>query len=848
MQLFKIAGLGSAPGLSNPVQRLYSGSNEHLYIYVKIPSPVNSKEEVYRKYIKGISKLYFKLFVEMPTDAYGKGYEYVPCYANLDADNYGVISGQSDMLWVKITGVSLKGDQPGNYSPLAKAAIQFLRLNLPSKAYPGSQVGDNLDPKAAIQMMVALSDNIKSAFTSFDKTARDKGWAVKIDTSRSFIRLNTPEYIKYGGGYRVKRITIYDNWNKMTGGRQAVYGQDYIYKTVQEIDGQNKLISSGVANWEPGIGGEENPFREPIEYTEEISILGPVAMGYSEEPLGESLFPASQVGYRKVRVRTINYKNIRSANGYAETAFYTAYDFPVYTDRTIIDGDTKKRFRPAISNFLKINARYYLGISQGFKVELNNMHGQLRYEALYAENKPDEPISYTENIYRVENTLSDQKRLANTVITMSPDGSIDTASLIGKEVELMVDMREQLSVTSGNNTSVNAEIFSVSFIPFFMVIPSFFRFPQREENKFRSVAATKVIQRYGILDSVVHIDKGSKISTKDVMYDAETGEVILSRTQNEFNDPVYHFSYPAHWAYDGMGLAYKNISSIVHHVSFSKGKITGGLAVPETSLFSSGDEILVAGKQFTGTSGCTTFASFAGFSKIWAFDSAVTGQGTSKFYFIDKEGKPYTASDVSIKIIRSGRRNMGSSVGVVTLLANPLVKNGSHYELQIDAGSEVVNASANEFRNIWQVEDLKKRTQDITIKDTIPADCTADTSCTCKCLKKLFDYLIQSKRLFIKSSQNITVGQIVQDANNAGYNISVSDCNLLLRNQFKPFYARTNDSITNRYIAQIGDCIVKLSSLVDKPLHLSTLKSLNCYNSSSVKFYDPTPNFYKNIT
>lgn len=435
MQLFKIAGLGNTPGLANPAAKLYSGSNEHLYVYVKVPSPVTSKAEVYRKYLKGISKLYFKLFVEMPTDAYGKGYEYVPCYANLDADNYGIISGQPNMLWVKITGVTIKGDKPGDYSPLAKAAIQFLRLNLPSKAYPGSQTGNNLDAQAAVQMILAMADNIYGAFRSFDQTARGKGWAVKIDTGRSYVRLNTPEYVKYGGGYRVKRVTIYDNWNKMVGGRPAIYGQDYIYKTFQKIDGQNKLISSGVANWEPGIGGEENPFREPIEYTEEISILGPVAMGYSEEPLGESLFPSPQVGYSKVRVRTINYKNIRSANGYAETGFYTAYDFPVYTDRTLIDGDTKKRFKPSIGNFLKINAKYYLGISQGFKVELNDMHGKLRYEASYAETKPDEPISYTENIYRVDNAQTDQKRLSNTVISMKPDGSVDTTSLIGKEVE-----------------------------------------------------------------------------------------------------------------------------------------------------------------------------------------------------------------------------------------------------------------------------------------------------------------------------------------------------------------------------------------------------------------------------
>ncbi len=838
MQLFKIAGLSNSGGVSDPAPRLYNGSSEHLYVYVKIPSPVNSKDEVYAKYLQGIKKLYFKLFVEMPTDPYGKGYEYVPCYANLDETNgYGIVSGQPNMLWVKITGVSLKGDKPGEYNPLAKAAMQFIRLNLPSKAYPGSQVGDHLDGEAAIKMILAMGDNIKNSFTTFDNIARSKGWASKIDTSRSFIRLNTPEYIKYGGGYRVKKITIYDNWDKMTGGREAVYGQEYIYKTVQTIGGANRLISSGVANWEPGIGGEENPFRQPIEYTEEISILGPVSMGYSEEPLGESLFPAPSIGYSKVRVRTLNHKNTRSANGYSETGFYTAYDFPVYTDRTLIDDDTKKRFRPSISNFLRINAKYYLGISQGFKIELNDMHGKMRYEAAYAESSPEKPISYTENIYRVENLLSDQKRLSNTVITMKPDGSIDTSSLVGKEVELMIDMREQLSVTSGNNTNVNADIFSVPFIPFFMVIPSFFRLPQREENKFRSAATTKIIQRYGILDSVIHIDKGSKISTRDLMYDAETGNVLLTRTQNEFDDPVYSFNYPAHWAYDGMGMAYKNIGAFARNVSFSKGRITGGLPVAEALFFSTGDELLVSGKQFTGTSGCTTFASFPGMEKVWAIDSAVSG-GTSKYFFFDASGNPYTGSNVTIKVVRSGRRNLGGAVGAVTMLSNPLVKNGSQYELKIDDASMVVNASVNEFKDYWQVRDRKARFFDITYKDTIPADCSGDTSCTCKCLKTLFDYLIASKRLFIKSSQNITVGQIVSDANSAGFPLSVSGCDLLQRNEFKLFYARTTDSITNRYIAQIGDCIIKISSDNNDFISLYSLKSMLCSGSSKVMYAD----------
>jgi hypothetical protein len=229
MQLFKLVGLGTGPAMpANPSQLLYTGSGDHLYVYVKIPKPVGNLQELYTAYLEGIKKLYFKLYVKMPTDEYvpnGRRSEFVSCYADLDIGNsYGIVN--SNTIWLKLGGISLKGDGGGSYSPLAKAALQFLRLNLTSKAFPGSEVGDNLDLENGIKMLAAQADNIKTAFSSFDRVGRNQGWATSIDTSRSFVRLTNPYFKKYGGGHRVKRITIYDNWDKMTKQRPAVYGQE----------------------------------------------------------------------------------------------------------------------------------------------------------------------------------------------------------------------------------------------------------------------------------------------------------------------------------------------------------------------------------------------------------------------------------------------------------------------------------------------------------------------------------------------------------------------------------------------------------------------------------------------
>lgn len=809
MSMVHIAGFGSTPGLTAGSKYLYTASQDNNYVYIKLSQPVSGKEDFFKKYLAGIRKLYFRLFVKMPGDQYGNGSEYVSGYAEIDPVNgYGITN--STLGWIKLAGVSLKGDGDGPYSPMVKTGLQFLRLNLPSKAYKNSEPGDNIKPEQAVQMLVSSFGDIFTAFTSFDKQARDKLWANEVDLSRSFIRLDNPIYKKYGGGHRVKRIKIYDNWNKMTQRRSAIYGQEYTYTTEKEINGAITTISSGVASYEPGIGGDENPFRQPIEYVEKAAILGPVTLGYSEEPLGESFFPSASVGYSKVRVRTINHTNNRSANGIEETQFYTTYDFPTYTDMSNLDQDTKKRFVPELSNFLRINARHHIALSQGFKVELNDMNGKLRAQASYAETDLTKPFKYTYNIYKTENPLAEHKRLANDVMTIGPDGTIDPYAVIGKDVELLTAMREQQSVNNGYNVNINADVFSIPFIPGFFVLPSLLNLYQREENLYRSVATVKVIQRFGILDSVVHFDKGSKVTTKDLLYDSETGDVLLSRTENEFNDPVYTFTYPSHWAYDNMGLAYKNIDAIFRHVTVKGGKIISGVINPE-NFFNSGDEIYVGGKRqlSAGVIACNAdFASFDSYEKLWAVNKNVISGGTSQIYFVDREGKPYNGDDVTLKIVRSGRRNMLSAVGSVTMLTNPINFVNGSYDLGINTSNKVIAAQAAEFKQFWKVDDRKQPKIDTSLSCHPKYEVCED--CICQCLKNLYDYLRDNNKLFVPQSQKIRMDTLI--ANAAAYNKSISDCPIFTTNSNNEYYyALTTDTIGTLHQMHVGHVTIDLT-------------------------------------
>lgn len=709
MQMCRVVGLSynKPEHLSYNEVQLYSNKGDHNYVTVAVPDAVSSNDEVFKKYLQGIDMIYFRMRIKMPKDMWGSGFENVPCYARIDKEaGYGFID--ANHIWFRIRGVNIKNVQYDNVSPLCKAAMQFLRLNLPSKAYPDSEVMDDFGPVEAVKNLFGIIGGIVDAIMGFENKAKSYNWVNVVDTTRSLVRLNAPSYKKYGGGLRVKRVVVYDNWKKMSNGnKESVYGQEYEYTTVKEIDGVKRTISSGVAAYEPFLGGEENPFHMAIEYGESVSALAPTTMGYSEEPLGESFFPSASVGYSKVRVKSIHTKNIKSAPGYDETEFYTAYDFPVTAERTVLN-DNKEKYFPKLLNFLKIESSHLTAVSQGFKIELNDMHGKVKSQSSF--NSDSGLVSQTLNYYKTEQTGREKELLSNTVWSIGADGRIDTAALIGRDIELMMDMREELSETHGKNFNLDADMFIAGVWP--LMLLGLLNMFQHDRTVFKSIGTTKIIQRSGILDSMVVIQKGSRVATRNILYDSETGEVVLNRTQNEFNDPVYTFTYPAHWHYEGMSGAYRNIDVVLNKVSIKAGKITGGLPLPDSTYFSSGDELLVAAYQKTDLEhqdSCRdTIATFPAYSQVWVINANELKGGAKDFYFIWRDGNPVTANSATIKIIRSGRRNISAQLGQVTSLGSPLVPGPGGYQLQFSTATRIINAAAVEYKQDWKVEDKIK--------------------------------------------------------------------------------------------------------------------------------------------
>ena len=826
---------GQAPSYTTRMYNLTGSDN--LYAFIQVPYGVSTNGDLRARYLDGLSKLYFRIYVPMPaTDDFGRGSEYIPCYADTAGGNWYGTTTNPNIIWVKLNGVNASADGNGGYSPLAQTAINFLRLNLPSKAFPGSQIQDNMTVFDGIALLVSMVGNVIEMITGFTNQARLLNWVNQIDPTRSFVRLDCPTMKKIGGGIRVKSVLIYDNWSSMTSNaqRQTVYGQTYDYTTTALVNGDSVQVSSGVASWEPNVGGEENPFHLPIEYVQKSSIIGPAAATYTEEPLGESFYPGASIGYSRVRVRSIHTTGTRSANGFSESKFYTSYDFPTSWDWSTLDNNTKKRYKPLLNNFLRVNAMNYLTLSQGFKVELNDMNGKLRSEATYAETDSLNPISYTENFYRVDNQNVQSKHLSNTVTTIDPYGNIDTASTIGKDAELMGDMREQTSNAIGGNLNLNVDIFTAGAWP--MIIPSLLNLFQHETTRFRSAAMTKVINRYGILDSVVHMDRGSLVSSKNVLYDAETGDPVLVRTQNEFNDPVYNFTYPAHWAYKGVGPAYQNIDAVLYNLVVSNGRITQGLSQPDTTYFSAGDEVLAVSKQYIPVTGRVDTATFSAYYQLTVIDTNAKHGGPPALFLVDQYGSPFSGYDVYLKVVRSGHRNLGGSVGSVTSLANPLVQDGTGvYHLQLDANSKVVTAAAARMQQVWQVED-KHRSNVLTACVNTNQDSAAFAHQACACLQPFIDYLISSKRLVQPKANHTTVGMLIRAADSAGFLIDTSSCPLLAANYYNYYYTLTQ--ATTAYYSDIvlGNDILTLKTASGYAIPLYSLTSSSCDSTGTVWF------------
>lgn len=703
MQMFKVIGAGDSitPNTNN---KLYTLGGHNKYLYVKVADAGMTNQEFVNKYLsENLNKtIYFKFLLNMTSSSS----DYVTGYVELDVDKInnpgGNLVNSSGIASIPLKmlpkeGIYLGG---GSSNPIAKAGWGFGRtyLNRAVYSYGGDEVNNNF--MAIVNDLVGSIGTMARVFSHPNKVLEEKLCAQRFDTQKSWIRLENPTNKKLGGGLRVKKVQLSDNWDVMNNENGSniyseIYGQEYNYS----LDNENN-ISSGVATFEPNAS-PENPFVEPFygkdgNYADRISA--PKEMNYVEKPFGEDYFPSPRVTYSRVTVKNLDKagqngtKTIkRHATGKVITEHFTSYDFPTKVDFTDLDMSPSTFDSPLLA-LLNVASFHHLVASQGFSIETNDMNGKLKSKQVFAENDDNNPISKVEYKYNVDSA----GKLSNIFTTIDENGKIDKNTLMGIDYDIVNDFNESNSVTQSFGFNGNLAAFLVGIFPGFvpMTLPKY----AYHENILRTATTTKVTHKRGVLVETVAYDLGSRVATKNLAWDAKSGQVILTQTTNEFDDSYYSFSYPAYWYYKNMGMVADNIdlvSTLILNQSDNTFTIQGlPISAPDNDIkkyLKIGDELLLSGGE-----------------KIW-----VSEYSNNNVKLMNRNGDLITntnlPSDFNFKVIRSGNKNMQmASMASITCMKNPIIDGATYindatfnYSDVLTTPNRIVNASAVEYSDLW---------------------------------------------------------------------------------------------------------------------------------------------------
>lgn len=612
-------------------------------------------------------QIYFRVLMEFKPGASTTskgGFEYVSGYGNVTNVSTVTIGGEKYGAFY-LQPAKMKDNGPSDFNPMTKTGILLGRMHMSGFIYDNPSLQPSGTGASAItDFATSVINSIESfseLITGPNMHVYDLGKCQKIMVNKSFIRLFEPNGVKIGGGARVKRIRMNDNWNTMDTGSSAYeYGQEFSYKYE---DG----TSSGVASYEPQLGGDENPFHTADIVNTELRFQ-PDNNLIIENPIMESQFPSPGVGYARVEIKDLPRAGVtRTATGKVVKEFYTARDFPTIVRKTaIIDpavSEKKAKFGPSYT---------YMDASQGFTLELNDMHGKAKSESVYAEGATA-PLSTVKYEYQCEPLNLDgvnNFHLTSSAKVLSSNGTQSTAD-IGVHYDMTADFRESETKSVGGSMNLNLNAMFFGFFP--LALPIAFPKVNMSHERFRSATLTKIVQRFGILTKTTANQDGSIVETNNLSYDAETGQVLSTQTTTDFNDKVYSLTYPAHWKYASLGGAYKNIGYKTSLTLDASGYAT----VAASSPFLPGDELMVT----------TSSDSIKG----W-----VTEKNNTSVRVLNKQGLPFSGA-VTVKIIRSGYRNkQQTSMASITSLMNPEpgVLSGSY--------QKVLNAGAVEFSDNWK--------------------------------------------------------------------------------------------------------------------------------------------------
>lgn len=685
MEMCMLKGIGNSKNFSSGNQLYFDKNSPNLYLYFKRRTQAEKKNlSLKDNYLKGQELLYMNFNIALDQDKY----EVIKGYA--DVEELDKCPNDTTYAYIKVKAAKLKGGGAVLH-PMTYTALNVGRYNLPQVIYPGS----NPDVSDLQNVLSGLGHSIKELVSFFKNPMilmlkESKGKNVKLN--QSYVRVNSPGMKKKSGGQRVKSLLFYDNWTQMAGGsaQTAQYGKEYDY-TKQDESGVG-TISSGVASYEPLIGGDENPFRLPVKYEAQSGSNfppnNPIEL-YQELPIGESLYPSPSVGYSRVTVKSIHQAQSRSSQGLDIHEFYTAREFPVEVRNTALDkiDDYRK------SNFVT-QENVFRG-SQGYTLIMNDMHGKPRrteHRVIKPKDGTTDLVSYTQYNYKTSNGKLNNDVQVLVYDEVNKKMKKETRP-VGVEVDVTVDSRKKYEKTVHNQFYMNTNTSAIGWftLPIPLPIPWYGKYT----NEFCAAVATKVVQQYGILEEVESYQEGALTRARNEVFDPVTGQPLLTSINNEFRDREYTMNYPAYWGYKTMGPAYENTGYTDQYPTAQV--IDGGLTLPagtRNKNYRIGDELYVTYKE----GGVTKSAN------LWivGFDRSVQSSGCCdpiavprRLYAAGWPSGNTTFTDLNIKVVRSGNKNqLGEMMQTVKAYTSPAA--GTYLA---DNLSGVIALSAREYFN-----------------------------------------------------------------------------------------------------------------------------------------------------
>ena len=742
MQMFKILGVSDTNDFDNPMINssgesiLYDFARDAKYILVELPNETNAINQIdfIERYLgEHYNKpIYFNFLTNMEKNK-NCSYDYVSGYFEIDKDTDILFYNSNNnhpVAAIPMKTLNMEGSNK-TINPISKAGWYFGRKNLNRYVYG---VADNTPENASLEDIVQqLGQSLGSMLHIFrapNYVLRNEQFiAKKFVPEKSWLRLQHPGKAKLGGGLRVKQVVMHDNWDVMNNESSAnsiyanFYGQEYDYNL--EDDGG----SSGVATWEPNVS-KENPFVEPF-YNNPEKLVAPKEVNYVEKPFGESFFPAPIVTYSRVTVSNLKRDDginevKKHATGKVVNEFYTSKEFPTIVDYTEIDDPLNYKSNlqnvgnALLSSVLGISrTKTELALSQGFSIVTNDMNGKSKSQKVY-----DERGNLVSGVDYKYNTSSNGT-LDNNLPVILEDGSIKK-QLIGTHYDVITDFRESYNHTVTRGLSLNAAAFVIGIVPIFAANSLYAG--QDVKSTLHTTTVTKVIHKTGILKEKIAYDLGAKVSTKNLAWDAGSGQVLLTETTNEYDDNYFNFSYPAHWMYENMGQASSNLGiELIIEPTLTNPEIQGqsgdeqgysawyGLVksfydndVKPHHYINVGDEVDVYNYLDDTYEG-----------HYW-----INEIKNGKIILINVNGKIFNpcGDDTSakrIKVVRSAKRNLQTaSMATVTAMSNPFDANNDDNSFDEDdftnltstsffydgnnENPKIINSSAVKYKDFWR--------------------------------------------------------------------------------------------------------------------------------------------------